>query len=122
MTNLLSDTPDGSFDIGHGPMQPDPAILRHGRVAADSVWSDAQHQGERDAIFRRCWLYMVRAEDLPEPGDFVVRDVEICGVFHPDRAGPGCCVARLPQCLPPSRNAGGRRSLRQGGRLSLPLS
>lgn len=80
MTNILSATPDGGFDLGHGMMMPDAAILRDGRVAADSFWSEAQHEAERDAIYRRCWLYMVRAEDLPEPGDYVVRNVEICGV------------------------------------------
>lgn len=79
MANSLSATPDGSFDIGAGMMLPDAAILRQGRVAADSFWSDAQHDAEREAIYRRCWLYMVREEDLPVTGDFVVRRIEICG-------------------------------------------
>lgn len=80
MTNMLSDTPDGGFDIGNGAMQPDPAILRDGRVAAESFWSDAQHLAERDAIYRQCWLYMLREEALPEVGDYAVCDIEICGV------------------------------------------
>src|SRR3546814_80299 len=74
-----SDLPDGAFDIGGGAMMPDAAVLRDGRVAADSFWSDAQFEAEREAIYRRCWLYMVRAEELPAPGDYVVKDVEICG-------------------------------------------
>src|SRR3546814_11245027 len=69
MTNILSTTPDGAFDIGGGAMMPDAAVLRDGRVAADSFWSDAQFEAEREAIYRRCWLYMVRAEELPAPGD-----------------------------------------------------
>src|SRR3546814_11584640 len=79
MTNILSTTPDGAFDIGGGAMMPDAAVLRDGRVAADSFWSDAQFEAEREAIYRRCWLYMVRAEELPAPGAYVVKDVEICG-------------------------------------------
>lgn len=80
MTNPLSPTPEGGFDIGRGLMMPDATILRDGRVAADSFWSDVQHQGEREAIYRRCWLYMAREEELATPGDYMVRDVEICGV------------------------------------------
>src|SRR3546814_15475843 len=58
MTNILSTTPDGAFDIGGGAMMPDAAVLRDGRVAADSFWSDAQFEAERAAIYRRCWLSM----------------------------------------------------------------
>src|SRR3546814_19097260 len=47
MTNILSTTPDGAFDIGGGAMMPDPAVLRDGRIAADSCWSDAQLEAER---------------------------------------------------------------------------
>jgi phenylpropionate dioxygenase-like ring-hydroxylating dioxygenase large terminal subunit len=80
MTNVLSPNPGAGFDIGRGVMMPDPAILRSGRVAADSFWSEAQHEGEREAIYRRCWLYVVREEEVAAPGDYVIRDVEICGV------------------------------------------
>ena len=79
MTNILSETPASGFDIGAGPMLPDAAILRDGQVLASSFWSEAQHDAEREAIYRRCWLFIVREEDVPAPGDYVVRDVEICG-------------------------------------------
>src|SRR3546814_2840528 len=46
MTNILSTTPDGAFDIGGGTMMPDAAVLRDGRVAADSFWCDAQFEAE----------------------------------------------------------------------------
>src|SRR3546814_3597969 len=48
--------------------------MRIGDWSSDVCSSDL-----REAIYRRCWLYMVRAEELPAPGDYVVKDVEICG-------------------------------------------
>ncbi len=36
------------------------------------------HELERERIFRRCWLKAAREEELPRPGDFVVRDLPIC--------------------------------------------
>jgi phenylpropionate dioxygenase-like ring-hydroxylating dioxygenase large terminal subunit len=35
---------------------------------------------ERERIFRRCWLKAAREEELPRPGDFVVRDLPVCNV------------------------------------------
>jgi len=32
---------------------------------------------ERDAIFRRCWLHVGHLADLPEPGSYIVRELEI---------------------------------------------
>lgn len=78
MINRLCSAPDAGFDIGSGLTMPDATILNDGRVVAASFWSDAQHDAEREAIFRRSWLYMVREEEVPAPGDFVVRDVAIC--------------------------------------------
>ena len=33
---------------------------------------------EREKVFRRSWLVMGRVEDVPKPGDYIVKDVEIC--------------------------------------------
>ena len=33
---------------------------------------------EREKIFRRTWLIMGRIEDLPNAGDYIVKEVEIC--------------------------------------------
>lgn len=33
---------------------------------------------ERDRVFRRCWLYVGRVEDVPEAGDYFVRDIVVC--------------------------------------------
>src|SRR3546814_1800281 len=46
---------------------------------SSDVCSSDLFEAEREAIYRRCWLYMVRAEELPALGDYVVKDVEICG-------------------------------------------
>jgi len=35
---------------------------------------------EREQVFRRAWLLMARVEELPEPGDYVVKDVPPCKV------------------------------------------
>ena len=79
MINRLCSKTDAGFDIGRGYMKPDAGILEDGRVAAASFWSTEQHDAEREAIFRCVWLYMARVEDVPSPGDFVTRDVAICG-------------------------------------------
>lgn len=34
---------------------------------------------ERDRVFRRCWLNVGRVEEIPEEGDYFVRDIMICG-------------------------------------------
>jgi nitrite reductase/ring-hydroxylating ferredoxin subunit len=34
---------------------------------------------ERDRIFRRTWLNVGRVEELPGPGDYVVKEIAICG-------------------------------------------
>ena len=34
---------------------------------------------ERDRIYRRCWLNVGRVEDIPEAGNYFVRDIVICG-------------------------------------------
>jgi phenylpropionate dioxygenase-like ring-hydroxylating dioxygenase large terminal subunit len=34
---------------------------------------------ERERIFRRVWLFALRVEEMPDPGDFVVKKFDICG-------------------------------------------
>ncbi|MCG2634515.1 MAG: aromatic ring-hydroxylating dioxygenase subunit alpha [Gammaproteobacteria bacterium] len=34
---------------------------------------------ERDLIFKKSWLYIARTLELPEPGDYVVRELPVCG-------------------------------------------
>src|SRR3546814_16508384 len=55
MTNILSTTPDGAFDIGGGTMMPDAAVLWYGGVAAERFWCDATLVGAREGSYPRCW-------------------------------------------------------------------
>ena len=49
--------------------------LGTGPLPSDPYWSDDFYQDELDAVFRRTWMYAGRAEELREPGDFVVKDI-----------------------------------------------
>ncbi|WP_236555009.1 aromatic ring-hydroxylating dioxygenase subunit alpha [Novosphingobium sp. 9U] len=40
--------------------------------------SQAFFEAEKERIFRRAWLVIAREEELPKPGDFVLKPVEIC--------------------------------------------
>ena len=42
--------------------------------------SPAWFEREREAIFRRVWLKIGREEELPSPGDWLVRDLAVAGV------------------------------------------
>ena len=54
--------------------------LGTGPVPTEPYCSDEHHALERERIFRRCWINVGRADDVPEPGDYVVRDLAICKV------------------------------------------
>lgn len=48
-------------------------------VSTEPYISPGFFELERDRIFRRVWLFALRVEEIPEPGDFVVKDFGICG-------------------------------------------
>jgi phenylpropionate dioxygenase-like ring-hydroxylating dioxygenase large terminal subunit len=52
--------------IGTGPVSTRPCV------------SAEYFELERERIFKRVWLNMGRVEELPQAGDFVVRDVAVC--------------------------------------------
>jgi phenylpropionate dioxygenase-like ring-hydroxylating dioxygenase large terminal subunit len=54
------------------------AGLDTGPVSLEPYRSQAIFEQERETIFRRTWLIMGRVEDLPNAGDYIVKDVEIC--------------------------------------------
>ena len=54
------------------------AFLGTGPVRADRYFSPEYFALEREAIFRRMWLNVGREFELPNPGDFMVRQIEIC--------------------------------------------
>src|ERR1700722_19172006 len=65
------------FDIGLGHTLPDRVILEQGKVPVDVYFSAERFAAERD-IFGGAWLYAGRSSELPEPGDWIVVDVEVC--------------------------------------------
>ncbi|MBB4631616.1 aromatic ring-hydroxylating oxygenase subunit alpha [Sphingosinicella soli] len=48
-------------------------------VSLESYRSQAFYELERDRVFGRSWLTLAREEELPEPGDYLVRDIEVLG-------------------------------------------
>ena len=54
--------------------------LDTGPVPAEPMFSEEYFELERDRIFRRTWINVGRVEDIPEAGDYFVRDIDMCGV------------------------------------------
>lgn len=38
--------------------------------------SSEYYEKERERIFRRSWLHLARVQEIPNPGDYIVRDIE----------------------------------------------
>src|SRR3546814_4997233 len=55
------------------------AFLGTEPVAAGPYYRDDYFELEREAVFRRCWLQIGHISELPEPGTFIVRPVEVAG-------------------------------------------
>ncbi|MDB5687708.1 MAG: hypothetical protein JWR77_2297 [Rhizorhabdus sp.] len=66
---------DSSFDIGEGISFPDPDIMETGHVPVDAYTSEARFELERE-LFGKVWLCMGREHQVPNPGDWIVRDIE----------------------------------------------
>ena len=49
--------------------------LGHDQVPAEYYTSPDFFRREQDMIFRRAWLMVGRTDEVPEPGDYIVRDV-----------------------------------------------
>ncbi len=49
--------------------------LENGRVPTEYYTSPEYFRREQETIFRRAWLMVGRVEEVPGPGDFVVRDM-----------------------------------------------
>jgi phenylpropionate dioxygenase-like ring-hydroxylating dioxygenase large terminal subunit len=41
-------------------------------------YSDKVFEKERDNIFKKCWLNVGREEEIPNPGDYFVKEIEMC--------------------------------------------
>ncbi|MDD9990301.1 MAG: aromatic ring-hydroxylating dioxygenase subunit alpha [Rhodospirillales bacterium] len=49
-------------------------------VPTEPYYSDEHYALERERIFKRTWINVGRVDDIPEPGDYFVRDLAICKV------------------------------------------
>ena len=67
------------FDLGRGTILPDEGIMAEGLVPADVYYSRERFAAEQD-IFRHNWLNIAEEMELPNPGDWVVRDVRMLSV------------------------------------------
>jgi len=47
-------------------------------VSVDPYHSIEYFEKEREKIFARSWLSVGRVEEIPKPGDYMLRDIEIC--------------------------------------------
>ena len=66
---------DSSFDIGSGLLEADETIMETGHVEVDAYVSEERWELERE-MFGKIWLCMGREEQVAEPGDWIVRDIE----------------------------------------------
>ena len=62
------------FDLGHGPILPDAAMMDTGRVAVD-CYVDRDHFEQEAELFSHVWLNIADLSDVANPGDWIVRDV-----------------------------------------------
>jgi phenylpropionate dioxygenase-like ring-hydroxylating dioxygenase large terminal subunit len=65
-----------SFDVGTGPLLPDAAIATTGNVELSTYYSEQRFEQERE-LFGRIWLNLAESAEVPNPGDWVVREVAI---------------------------------------------
>lgn len=49
--------------------------LDRGPIAAEVFTSAEQFEREREHIFKKVWLNMGRLEQIPNPGDYLVKDI-----------------------------------------------
>jgi phenylpropionate dioxygenase-like ring-hydroxylating dioxygenase large terminal subunit len=73
---LFPPAADLSFDIGEGRMWADPEIMETGRVSVEAYTSEERFERERE-LFGRVWLQLGRVEEIPSPGDWIVREIEV---------------------------------------------
>lgn len=71
MPTSACETPGGKWskrypDLGTGPVSIEPYI------------SAEYFEKEREHIFRKVWLNVGRVEQIPEPGDYFVKDLAVC--------------------------------------------
>lgn len=51
-----------------------------GQLPTTNYWSEQHFQDELKYMFRRTWINVCRADELPNPGDFLVQDLYAIGI------------------------------------------
>lgn len=54
------------------------AGLGHGPVSLEPYRSEEFYKGERERMFGRAWLLAGRSEEIPKPGDYFLKEVDVC--------------------------------------------
>lgn len=50
-------------------------LTEHDRIATEQYTSPDVYQKEKDRLFRKTWLAVARVSEIPEPGDFLKREI-----------------------------------------------
>lgn len=64
------------FDLGTGPLMPDALIMETGKVDLSVYTSQERFDAEKE-IFGRVWLNIAESAEIPDAGDWIVRDVKV---------------------------------------------
>ena len=56
------------------------SVVPEGKLPSTNYWSEDHFKDELEYVFRRGWLNVCRADQLPNPGDFFVKDLYALGV------------------------------------------
>jgi phenylpropionate dioxygenase-like ring-hydroxylating dioxygenase large terminal subunit len=64
------------FDLGTGPLMPDARIMETGQVDLAVYTSQERFEIERE-IFGRVWLNIAESAEIPDAGDWIVREVKV---------------------------------------------
>jgi len=67
-----------AFGAGRATNYTETAGLSTGPVPMEPYRSPEFYALEQDRIFRRAWLLLAREEEIPTPGDFVRKEIEVC--------------------------------------------
>ena len=68
------------FGGGRATTYTERAGLSTGPVPMEPYRSPEFYALEQERIFRRAWLLITREEEIPAPGDFVRKEIEVCNV------------------------------------------
>jgi phenylpropionate dioxygenase-like ring-hydroxylating dioxygenase large terminal subunit len=70
----------GPVNIGSGPFMPDREILEHGFVPVEVYTSQERFDFEIEEVFKKVWLNVGRVEQIPDAGDFFVKELAFAKV------------------------------------------